>query len=72
MEYVAVPHPCSSPVCAAALISEGILVTPTMLAHHRLFVLAEAFESIQSGEAATQAAAQDQQGEGEVVGMNPF
>jgi hypothetical protein len=29
---------------AATLISEGILVTPTMMAHHRLFVLAEAFE----------------------------
>ena len=34
--------PC--PVPPAALISEGILVTPSMMAHHRLFVLSEAFE----------------------------
>ena len=25
-------------------MSEGILVTPTMMAHHRLFVLADAFK----------------------------
>ena len=25
-------------------MSEGILVTPTMMVHHRLFVLADAFE----------------------------
>jgi len=26
-------------------MSEGILVTPTMMAHHRLFVLADAFKA---------------------------
>jgi hypothetical protein len=41
--HIPLPHP-SPPWFSAALISEGILVTPTMMAHHRLFVLAEAFE----------------------------
>lgn len=34
-----------SPTTNAALMSEGILVTPTMMAHHRLFVLADAFKA---------------------------
>lgn len=34
-----------APTINAALMSEGILVTPTMMAHHRLFVLADAFKA---------------------------
>ncbi|KAI3429288.1 hypothetical protein D9Q98_005384 [Chlorella vulgaris] len=52
---------------AATLISEGILVTPTMMAHHRLYVLDEAFQSIFSGEAAMEVAAQCEQGEEDVL-----
>ncbi|KAI3429289.1 hypothetical protein D9Q98_005385 [Chlorella vulgaris] len=52
---------------AATLISEGILVTPTMMAHHRLYMLDEAFQSIFSGEAATEAAAQCEQGDEDVL-----
>lgn len=36
--------PTALPALPAALISEGILVTPSMMAHHRLFMLSEAFE----------------------------
>jgi hypothetical protein len=53
---------------AATLMSEGILVTPTMMAHHRLFVLADAFQSIFADEIATQAAAVYEQGEDEMLG----
>ncbi|KAL4447467.1 hypothetical protein ABPG75_004686, partial [Micractinium tetrahymenae] len=55
---------------ASTLMDEGILVTPTMMAHHRLYVLADAFESIFANEAATQAAAQQAQGSGDI--LEPF
>jgi hypothetical protein len=42
-------------------MAEGILVTPSMLSSHRMYVLREALESATAGEAATEAAAADQQ-----------
>ena len=36
---------------AAALMSEGILITPTMMEHHRMFVLADAFKVRRHGTA---------------------
>ena len=52
---------------AAALMGEGILVAPSMMAHHRMFVVADAFASALAREAETQAAPLHEQGVDEVL-----